>query len=77
MDTFEQKKAVLLEEITAFQKKLEELKSKRSDLDKHIEISELPEEARFSKLKTQTKQLVDTVKMIAYRAETAMVNVLR
>ena len=77
VDRFEQKKAVLLEEITEFKSVLEELKSKRSDLDKHIEISKLPEEARFSKLKTQTKQLVDTVKMIAYRAETAMVNVLR
>ncbi len=77
VDAFEQKKAVLLEQISSLQHELEVLKNKRSDTDKHIEISELPEDARFSKLKTQTKQLVDTVKMIAYRAETAMVNVLR
>jgi transposase-like protein len=77
VEAFEQAKASLLDEITDFQKELASLKNKRSDTDKHIKISELPEEARFSKLKTQTKQLVDTVKMIAYRAETAMVSILR
>ena len=77
VEIFEQKKASLLEKISAFKDELDDLKNKRSDTDKHIEISALPEEARFSKLKTQTKQLVDTVKMIAYRAETAMVNILR
>lgn len=77
VERFEQKKACVLEEITSFQKELGELKEKRSDINKHINISDLPEEAKFNKLKTQTKQLVDTVKMIAYRAETAMVNVLR
>ena len=77
VERFEQKKACVLEEITSFQKELGELKEKRSDINKHINISDLPEEAKFNKLKTQTKQLVDTVKMIAYRAETAMVNILR
>ena len=74
---FEQKKASLLEEITEFQDELEKYKNEKKAIDKHIEISELSEEDKFSKLKTQTKQLVDTVKMIAYRAETAMVNILR
>ena len=74
---FEQKKAELLEEITDFQEKVDTLKSKRKETDKHTTIAELPEEERFSKLATQTKQLIDTVKMVAYRAETAMVNILR
>jgi len=74
---FEQKKAELLEEITDFQEKVDTLKSKRKETDKHISIAELPEEERFSKLATQTKQLIDTIKMVAYRAETAMVNILR
>ncbi len=74
---FEQKKAELLEEITDFQEKVDTLKSKRKETDKHTTIAELPEEERFSKLATQTKQLIDTVKMVAYRAETDMVNILR
>ncbi len=77
VEAFERKKAVLLEEINDFQENIDRLKSKRKETDKHITIGELPKEARFSKLATQTKQLIDTVKMVAYRAETAMVNILR
>ncbi len=77
VEAFEQKKAQLLEEITDFQDKVDLLKGKRKETDKHISIAELPENSRFSKLATQTKQLIDTVKMVAYRAETAMVNILR
>jgi hypothetical protein len=77
VEAFEQQKAALLEEITAFQEQVDTLKSNRSDTNKHITFAELPQEARFSKLATQTKQLIDTVKMVAYRAETAMVNILR
>lgn len=77
VEAFEQQKAELLEEITAFQEEVDMLKGNRSETNKHITLAELPEEARFSKLATQTKQLIDTVKMVAYRAETAMVNILR
>ncbi len=77
VEAFEQKKAVLLEEIGEFQEGIDTLKGKKKETDKHITIAELPEEARFSKLATQTKQLIDTVKMVAYRAETAMINILR
>lgn len=77
VDTFEQKKAGILDDIELYQKEVEALKVKRGETSKHITISELPEEARFSKLGTQTKHLIDTLKMVAYRAETAMVNILR
>lgn len=74
---FEKKKASLLEDITALKEQIESRKLKRSATQRHIDISELPQETRFSKLKTQAKHLIDTVKMVAYRAETAMVNILR
>lgn len=77
VDAFEKKKAALLDEIVSFQETVGTLKVKRSEINKHINISELPEQARFSKLGTQTKHLIDTIKMVAYRAETAMVNVVR
>jgi len=77
VEAFEQKKAGLLDEIGEFQEKIAALKGKKKETDKHIPIAELPEDARFSKLATGTKQLIDTVKMVAYRAETAMVNILR
>ena len=33
--------------------------------------------ARFDRLSTQNKHFIDTIKMVAYRAETAMVQVVR
>ncbi len=40
-------------------------------------MGELPEEERFDRLSTQSKYLIDAIKMIAYRAETAMANICR
>ncbi len=77
VEAFEKKKAFLLDEIVSYQEDVEALKLKRCETNKHIHISELPEPERFSKLATQSKHLIDTIKMVAYRAETAMVNVLR
>ncbi len=70
-------KAQLQEEIMHIQAELECLKTKRKAVDRHITMGQLPEEKRFSRLSTQTKHFVDTIKMIAYRAETAMVHVVR
>ena len=74
---FEQKKAALQEEIEALQQALDELKRQRKAVKHHITIAELPEKARFKQLSTQSKHLVDTIKMVAYRAETAMVQMAR
>ena len=44
---------------------------------KHILLGDLPQEDRFRQLSPVRKQFMDTIKMIAYRAETAMAIVLR
>ena len=44
---------------------------------KHIEWTEMPEEEKFERLAASRKRLMDTVKMIAYRAETAMTGIVR
>jgi|TARA_B100001964_G_C14229476_1_gene599319 hypothetical protein len=77
VEAFEKKKSLLLDEIVSCQEDVKNLKFKRSNVHKHINISELPDSERFSKLATQSKHLIDTIKMVAYRAETVMVNVLR
>ncbi len=71
------KKAGLLDDIDALQTRVDELKQQRKKLSKHVDFSELPEEEQFSRLSTQSKGFIDTIKMIAYRAETAMANTLR
>jgi hypothetical protein len=77
VEPFVHRKATLHEEIEALQGELATLKAKRKETPHHIAIGELPEEARFLRLATHSKQFVDTIKMIAYRAETAMANSLR
>ncbi len=49
----------------------------RITTERHITVAQFPEEQRFSRLSTQTKHFIDTVKMLAYRAETSMVHKIR
>jgi hypothetical protein len=77
VDTWEKKKAALLDEITSLDESLIEFKAQRKAVPRHIRVSELPPEQRFDQLHSASKHFVDTIKMIAYRAETAMTYVLR
>lgn len=77
VETFERRKADLQESIAQLDKEIAVLKAERKATKKHIPFHDLPEEARFERLSTQSKHFIDTIKMIAYRAETAMAHVLR
>ena len=70
-------KAQLLQSVQARQKQLEELKEKRRQTARHVSLKDLPEAQRFGQLRTDKKHLVDTIKLIAYRAETALVQIVR
>ncbi|RJP27587.1 MAG: hypothetical protein C4527_13445 [Candidatus Omnitrophota bacterium] len=65
------------EEIELIERKLTELKEKRKQTPKHLPLQELPEEERFRQLAPTRKQFLDTIKMIAYRAETTMSTIVR
>ena len=71
------RKAELLEEIELFENDISKLKIRRKATKRHITISELPETEKFKSLAKDKKLIVDTVKMIAYRAETSMVGIVR
>jgi hypothetical protein len=77
VEPFLLRKGELQEEIERMQSELQLLKENRKATEHHIDFSELPEKDRFKKLATGSKHLIDTIKMIAYRAETAMANILR
>jgi hypothetical protein len=72
-----QKKAELVEAIQAVQTELARLRAERKEAPKKVTINCLPEAQRPTQLSPLNKTLTDTVKMIAYRAETAMVSILR
>ena len=47
------------------------------ELTNAVPVKSLPEEDRFTRLRTERKHFIDTFKMIAYRAETSMALLLR
>ena len=74
---WEKRKAEVVEAIEQFEKELTEINDLLKKTPSHLKWHELPETKRFERLAPSRKQLVDTVKMIAYRAETAMASVVR
>lgn len=72
-----QEKADLLQEIQSVEVELERLRTQRKKAPRKVTLESLPQELRPTKLLPLNKQLADTVKMIAYRAETALVALVR
>ena len=65
-----------MEEIEQFEKELTDIDSEFEDAG-HLAWDEMLETEKFQRLAPSRKQLVDTVKMIAYRAETALASIVR
>ena len=74
---YERKKGLLKEAIDFLQDDLAKQKAQRKETPKHVRLADLPEKERFVPLSPTRKQFLDTIKMIAYRAETVLAGVLR
>jgi hypothetical protein len=74
---YQQKKAQLQDEIENLNREIDQLKRQRKETPHHIPVKDLPESDRFSRLLTERKHFIDTIKLIAYRAETSMASLLR
>ncbi len=68
--------ADLQEEIQAYQQQIDKKSKDRKKIDHHIKIKDMSDDERYNKLKTESNLFINTIKMIAYRAETAVVNLL-
>ncbi len=77
IEKFEIKKGELKEEIELIRKDLNNLKEERKKIQQYLPWKDLPEEVRFKQFSKEKKQFMDTIRMIAYRAETAMAIILR
>lgn len=64
---FEQKKAKLQEQIEDFTQEVAALKTRREAAKHRLTLAELPEAECFKQLSTQSKHLIDTIKMVARR----------
>jgi hypothetical protein len=75
--TYEQHQGKLQEGIEQLQPALDLLKQQRKQTPRQIPVQDLPEPDRFTQLRTERKYFLDTIKMIAYRAETSMASTVR
>jgi hypothetical protein len=74
---FQLRKGHLQEEIQVLDLEIDNLKQLRKKTEHHIPVKSLPEGDRFTRLRTERKHFIDTLKMIAYRAESSMASLLR
>ena len=66
-----------LEVVRLAEHRLEELKKTRKETAHHLALKDLPAADQFTQLKGARKHLLDTIKLMAYRAETALVLLAR
>jgi transposase-like protein len=72
MNAWVEKKSLLLADVQNIEQKLDETRILRRETDKHVPLNKLPPECQFERLAPTRKLLLDTVRMIAYRSETAL-----
>jgi hypothetical protein len=76
VEEYVDRKSALKTEIEAKQQDLEKLKIQRKAEPRKVPVSDLPEEHQFKSLNNRSKHFVDTIKIVSYRAETALAQIL-
>ena len=77
IEKWERQKADLREQIEPLEHELAGLKERMKSTPHHLAWDELPAEQKFQRLAPSRKCLTDTVKLVAYRAETALAMIVR
>jgi hypothetical protein len=71
-----QKESDLAEKITQCRQHQEQILAERDKLPPRITLKEMPEETRYNQLTPESKMLMNIIRMICFRAETAVANIL-
>ena len=77
LQAFTQEGGQLREKIQTQSALLENLKNERQKIQRKVPLKELPEAERYRQLCPESKHFIDTIKLIAYRAESALAGELR
>jgi hypothetical protein len=67
----------LHEQIENYKTLCSQLREQRATTTAKITIKQMPQEQQYNALKKESKLFLNTIKMIAYRAETALVNLIK
>lgn len=70
------KQMKIVEQIEKHQQTEQQLIEERSKIPARIKLKNMPDQARYNRLKPESKMLMNIIKMICYRAETAIANEL-
>ena len=70
-------KEELKTEIEQYQAEIKQIKAQKKDVPYKVSYAELPDNEKFDKVINQRKHFLDTIKLIAYRAETALSNTIK
>jgi len=77
MEKYLLKKEELKTEIEQREKEIEQVKAQMKTIPRKITYSELSENEKFDNVINQRKHFLDTIKIITYRAETALSNIIK
>lgn len=77
VEAFEQEGGQLRQSIQEQSALVDQLKEQRGQLSRKVQLKELPQEQRIRQLHPESKHFIDTIKMIAYRAESALAGEVR
>jgi len=69
--------AALKEKQSELDNMIVEVLKQRQQIPSRIKLKDMPEIKRYNKLKHESKLFMNTVKMIAYRAETSLLNLIK
>ena len=64
------------QQIEQLKQQEESLMDERSNHHSKIKVKDMPEQKRYNQLKTESKKIINIIRMIAYRAETAVANLI-
>ncbi len=79
IDTLKQyieKQSSLHETYSTYESEIKSLLKDRNETPYYIKVKDMPKELKFNKLKTESKLFMNAIRMICYRAETAVANIL-
>lgn len=77
MEKYICKKDELKDEIEHKEIEIEQIKVQKKSVPRKITYAELPDNEKFDKVVNKRKHFLDTIKLIAYRAETALSNIAK
>lgn len=74
MPALTNKQKAVKEKIDAQGEEIQKLQTEANAIPARIKLKDMPQDSRYNKLKTESKMLMNIIKMICYRAETSVAN---